>query len=168
VRDVTILLHVENAMIRLGVLLLAATTAGLAACDRAELGDVSTARESRNAENRVAAQANARTDTGNGASNAPPAAPAATAAPATPAAAPAPASPPRDAIDDSVITAKIKAAILSDPAMTGSDVSVNTDRGVVSLSGNVKSQEQIAMASAHAQRQDGVMRVDTQLSPNVH
>jgi hypothetical protein len=29
----------------------------------------------------------------------------------------------------------------------------------------VKSQEQTAIASAHAQRQDGVMRVDTHLSP---
>ena len=81
---------------------------------------------------------------------------------------PAPASVPRDSITDTVITAKIKTAILSDPAMTGTDVSVNTERGVVSLSGNVKSQEQIAMASAHAQRQDGVMRVDTQLSMNTH
>ena len=39
---------------------------------------------------------------------------------------------PRDAITDSVITARIKGGILSDPGMTGSDVSVNTDRGVVS------------------------------------
>ena len=71
-----------------------------------------------------------------------------------------------DAITDSVITAKIKAGILSDPGMTGADVSVNTDRGVVSLAGIVKSQEQAAIASAHAQRQDGVMRVDNQLSLN--
>jgi len=48
--------------------------------------------------------------------------------------------------------------------MTGSDVSVNTDHGVVMLTGSVKSQEQSAIASAHAQRQDGVMRVDTHLA----
>jgi len=71
---------------------------------------------------------------------------------------------PHEAMSDSVITARIKAGILSDPGMTGADVSVNTDRGVVSLTGTIKSQEQAAIASAHAQRHDGVMRVDTQLS----
>lgn len=74
----------------------------------------------------------------------------------------------RDALSDSVITARIKAAILSDPGMTGTDVSVNTDRGVVNLTGAIKSQEQAAIASAHAQRQDGVMRVDNQLAVNLH
>ena len=79
---------------------------------------------------------------------------------------PVPAAPPRpsDAITDSVITARIKAGILSDPGMTGADISVNTDRGVVNLTGRIKSPEQAAIASAHAQRQDGVMRVNNQLS----
>lgn len=72
--------------------------------------------------------------------------------------------PARDTLSDTVITGKIKAAILTDPGMTGADVSVNTARGVVALAGSVKSQEQIAIASAHAQRQDGVMRVDNHLS----
>ena len=75
-----------------------------------------------------------------------------------------PASIQADAFSDTVISARTKAAILSDPGMTGSDVSVNTDRGVVSLTGIIKSQEQAAFASAHAQRQDGVMRVDNHLS----
>ena len=74
--------------------------------------------------------------------------------------------PSREALTDTVITGKIKTAILNDPGMQGSDVSVNTDRGVVMLTGIAKSQEQIAMASGHAQRQDGVMRVDTHLSLN--
>jgi hypothetical protein len=78
----------------------------------------------------------------------------------------APASPQRDTLSDTVITGKIKAAILTDPGMTGADVSVNTDRGVVALAGSVKSQEQIAIASAHAQRQDGVLRVDNHLAMN--
>ena len=69
-----------------------------------------------------------------------------------------------DAISDTVISGKIKAAILTDPGMTGADVSVNTDHGVVTLTGSVKSQEQTAIASAHASRQDGVMRVDNHLS----
>ena len=74
------------------------------------------------------------------------------------------ASPQRDTLSDTVITGKIKAAILTDPGMTGADVSVNTDKGVVALAGSVKSQEQIAIASAHAQRQDGVLRIDNHLA----
>jgi hypothetical protein len=71
-----------------------------------------------------------------------------------------------DAISDPVIGGHIKAAILTDPGMAGSDVSVNADHGVVTLTGTVNSQEQAAIASAHAQREDGVMRVDNHLSPN--
>lgn len=82
------------------------------------------------------------------------------AAPSTPAAP----LPPPEALADTVITGKIKAAILTDPAMRGADVSVNTDRGVVVLAGLVKTPEQTAIASAYAQRQDGVMRVDNHLS----
>ena len=36
---------------------------------------------------------------------------------------------------------------------------------VLTLAGLVKSPEQTAIASAYAQRQDGVMRVDNHLSP---
>ena len=101
--------------------------------------------------------------------------PTATAPPAAqpdtaPTASPAPpvaSSVPRDGFSDTIITARTKAAILSDPGMTGSDVSVNTDRGVVSLTGTIKSQEQSAIASAHAQRQDGVLRIDNHLAANL-
>ena len=74
---------------------------------------------------------------------------------------------PREGFSDTVITARTKAAILSDPGMTGSDVSVNTDRGVVSLTGLIKSHEQAAIASAHAQRQEGVLRIDNHLAANL-
>lgn len=76
------------------------------------------------------------------------------------------AMPSRDAITDTVITGRIKTALLTDPGMAGADVSVNTDRGVVTLAGNVKSHEQTGIASAHAQRQDGVVRVDNHLTAN--
>ena len=72
-----------------------------------------------------------------------------------------------EAITDSVITARIKAGILSDPGLAGTDISVNTDRGVVTLTGMIKSREQAAIASAHAQREDGVMRVDNDLAVNI-
>lgn len=83
-------------------------------------------------------------------------------------ASPAPRADPlsREALSDSMITARVKTAIVSDPGMAGADVSVNTDSGVVRLTGTVKSQEQAAIASAHAQHNDGVMRIDNHLSPS--
>ena len=95
-------------------------------------------------------------------------APVAAAQPAvTSSAAPSRLLPPPEMLGDSVITGRIKASLLTDPAMTGADVSVNTTQGVVSLTGLVASQEQAAIASAHAQREDGVMRVDNHLAVNL-
>jgi hyperosmotically inducible protein len=84
----------------------------------------------------------------------------------------APATPSRllpspEMLSDPVITARIAASLVTDPAMAGADVSVNTSQGVVSLTGLVASQEQSAIASAHAQGQDGVMRVDNHLAVNL-
>ena len=91
------------------------------------------------------------------------------------AAAPAPAQtetgspllPPPETLTDAVITARVKANILADPTLRGADISVNTTQGVVNLTGLVASQEQTAVASAHAQRQDGVMRVDSHLAVDI-
>jgi hyperosmotically inducible protein len=93
-------------------------------------------------------------------------APAAEAPPAQPAA-PRTQMPAREALTDSAITGRIGAALQADPAMQGADVSVNTDNGVVVLSGTVKSHEQTGVASAHAQRQDGVLRVENNLKPQL-
>ena len=70
-----------------------------------------------------------------------------------------------EALTDGAITGRIRSALVGDPAMSGADISVNTDHGVVVLSGTVKSHEQTGIASAHAQRQDGVLRVDNHLRP---
>lgn len=75
------------------------------------------------------------------------------------------AMPAPEALSDTAITGRIDSALRADPAMAGADVSINTDRGVVVLSGTVKSHEQTGVASAHAQRQDGVLRVDNHLMP---
>jgi hyperosmotically inducible protein len=82
--------------------------------------------------------------------------------PPKPATMPAP-----EALTDEAITSRIGAELKADPAMKGADVSVNTDNGVVVLSGTVKSQEQTGVASAHAQRQDGVLRVENHLRPEL-
>ena len=90
-------------------------------------------------------------------------------APAPQAAQQAPTSPmpAPEALTDAAISSKIGAALQADPAMQGADVSVNTDHGVVVLSGTVKSHEQTGVASAHAQRQDGVLRVENNLRPQL-
>jgi osmotically-inducible protein OsmY len=72
--------------------------------------------------------------------------------------------PSADALADPVITAKIRAGMLADPQLRGADISVNTNQGVVNLTGSVVSQEQAAVASSYAQREDGVMRVDNHLA----
>jgi osmotically-inducible protein OsmY len=73
--------------------------------------------------------------------------------------------PPPQALTDAAITGRIRSEIRADPGMAGADVSVHTDNGVVVLSGTVKSHEQTGIASAHAQSQDGVLRVDNHLRP---
>jgi hyperosmotically inducible protein len=68
-----------------------------------------------------------------------------------------------EVVSDAFITGAVRAAMMGDPGLQGSDVSVNTSHGVVSLTGRVKSLEQAAIAAAHAEGEDGVMRVDNTL-----
>ena len=72
--------------------------------------------------------------------------------------------PPAEAISDSAITAQVKSALHADPALAGADLSVDTAHGVVSLTGTVKSPEQVAEAAARAQEPDGVVRLDTHVA----
>lgn len=62
-------------------------------------------------------------------------------------------------IDDTVITSKVKAALLGDPDVSGTAVKVETLRGEVMLSGFVKSAAQSRRAADLASRVDGVSRV---------
>ena len=67
---------------------------------------------------------------------------------------------------DEEITASATSALRADPALAGTDLSVTTDHGVVSLTGSVRSPEQVAEAEARALAPTGVMRVDTHVSVN--
>lgn len=62
-------------------------------------------------------------------------------------------------VDDTTVTAKVKAALLADPDVKGTAVQVETLRGQVQLSGFVKSQQQAQRAVSLAQRVDGVKDV---------
>jgi osmotically-inducible protein OsmY len=50
-------------------------------------------------------------------------------------------------VDDSVITGKVKAAVLNEPSLTSSEINVETFKGTVQLSGFVSSQADIDTAS---------------------
>ncbi len=66
-------------------------------------------------------------------------------------------------VDDGVITAKVKAALVSDPNVAAHDVDVKTREGVVQLAGFVDSSEQKSKASEVTRRIAGVKQVDNQL-----
>ncbi len=62
-------------------------------------------------------------------------------------------------VDDAVITTKVKAALLNDPVVKGTEVQVETFKGVVQLSGFVKSQSEINAAVRLAGDVGGVKSV---------
>jgi hyperosmotically inducible protein len=67
-------------------------------------------------------------------------------------------------LDDSVITAKIKAEILSDPLLNSPQINVTTTNGVVKLSGVVDSQQSIDRAMEIARGSQNVKSVDNSLA----
>ncbi len=67
-------------------------------------------------------------------------------------------------IDDTVITASVKAAMLADSIMKSREVSVVTVKGEVQLSGYVDSETQIAHATDVAKTVEGVLSVVNHMS----
>ena len=61
--------------------------------------------------------------------------------------------------DDTVITAKVKAAIFNDPDLKSAEINVETFKGVVQLSGFVRSREDIYRAVEVAKGVNGVVSV---------
>lgn len=68
------------------------------------------------------------------------------------------------AIEDSVITTKVKTALLADADVKGMDISVDTTQGEVMLSGFVTNQTQIDKAIQVAQAVEGVKKVDNRMT----
>lgn len=62
-------------------------------------------------------------------------------------------------IDDTVITTKVKAAIMNDPELKVTEINVETFKGVVQLSGFVSTDAQIKHAVAVARNVSGVTSV---------
>jgi hyperosmotically inducible protein len=72
-----------------------------------------------------------------------------------------------ETIDDATITTRVKTALLNDPDVGGLRIDVDTFKGVVTLSGAVKSQGEAEKAVAIARRISGVSDVKStlQVSP---
>lgn len=62
-------------------------------------------------------------------------------------------------VDDSVITTKVKAAVLNEPTLKSAEINVETFKGVVQLSGFVSSQADIGKAVEVARGVPGVKSV---------
>lgn len=67
-------------------------------------------------------------------------------------------------IDDSVVTARVKSALLADPDVKSLDIKVETRKGAVQLSGFVGSQERIDKAIALVLKVEGVKGVENGMS----
>ena len=68
-----------------------------------------------------------------------------------------------DTIDDATITTRVKTALLNDPDVGVLRIDVDTFKGVVTLSGRVKTKEEEATAIALARKISGVTDVKSTL-----
>lgn len=64
---------------------------------------------------------------------------------------------------DAVITAKVKAALVKEPALKSTDIKVETTNGAVQLSGSAKSQADVDHAGEVARQVEGVKAVKNDL-----
>jgi hyperosmotically inducible protein len=62
-------------------------------------------------------------------------------------------------LDDSVVTVKVKSALMTDQATRGTEIAVTTNKGVVQLSGFVDSADEQARATSVARSVEGVQSV---------
>ena len=73
-----------------------------------------------------------------------------------------------ETIDDAVITARVKTALLNDPQVGAMKIDVDTTLGVVTMSGIVKSQADAARAIQLARQARGVKDVKSTLQIAQH
>ena len=67
-------------------------------------------------------------------------------------------------VDDSIVTGKVKAALIADEAIKSMDIAVVTRKGEVQLSGFVNSQTQIDRALLIASAVEGVTKVSNEMT----
>ena len=69
----------------------------------------------------------------------------------------------REMVDDTLITTKVKAALLAEKGVDSGKISVETEKGKVMLSGDVKGPDQRQRAEGIARKVSGVKEVDNKL-----
>jgi osmotically-inducible protein OsmY len=69
----------------------------------------------------------------------------------------------REMVDDTLITTKVKSALIAEKGIDSGKISVETDKGKVMLSGDVKSPDQRQRAEGIARKVSGVKHVDNKL-----
>ena len=69
-----------------------------------------------------------------------------------------------NAVDDSIVTAKVKSALLADPDIKSFDIAIATRKGEVQLSGYVNNQAQISRAIDIARGIEGVQSINNEMS----
>ena len=69
----------------------------------------------------------------------------------------------KDYVNDSTITTKVKAELAKDKQVSASKIKVETDHGVVKLTGNAATKEEADKAATIAQGTKGVASVDNEI-----
>lgn len=69
----------------------------------------------------------------------------------------------REYVADSVITTRVKAAVFKDPTLKVTEINVETNKGVVQLSGFVNSQSEIDKAEAATRSVMGVKSIQNDM-----
>lgn len=72
----------------------------------------------------------------------------------------------KEFVQDTTITTKVKAEFAKDKGVSALHIKVDTDHGVVKLSGDAKSQEEADKAVSIAQGTKGVVSVDSDIQVN--
>jgi hyperosmotically inducible protein len=72
------------------------------------------------------------------------------------------------AVDDAAITTKVKAALLADDQVKGTQINVDTNGGTVRLTGTVDNQAQLQRAVEVAKGVQGVARVESNLTASAN
>ena len=67
-------------------------------------------------------------------------------------------------VDDGIVTAKVKSALLADPAVKSFDIAIVTRKGEVQLSGFVDNQAQASRAIEIARGVEGVQSINNEMS----
>jgi osmotically-inducible protein OsmY len=67
------------------------------------------------------------------------------------------------AVSDSAITTKVKAKFAADKGVSATNIHVDTDNGVVKLTGTAKSQDEAMKAADIAKATEGVASVDNEI-----